>query len=138
MRVEHEALGSAVLAAEARQPGHERQLGSQMPRRPALQEAASLFRRQFGNSPEIHINAGGERCLNFIEGSGEGRDIEINADRLPALSVAIGIAAKRMGHAGPCGLNGSGRMREAVNVAPARVHCQNHVGLPGVEQCRTE
>ncbi len=89
-----------LLPAErAQEPRHDRELDANMPRRTATKEDCPFFGRQIGNSHQIHLNGSGERGLGLVEGKALNRDVEIDAERLPICSTAIGVASKLSIHA---------------------------------------
>lgn len=83
------------MAAEAEQPRHGRQFGAYMPRRSADRKALLFRGRRLGQSFQIDLDASGERGFHFIEGSTAGGEVEVDANCLPVLPAAAGIAPKR-------------------------------------------
>ena len=93
-----ELQGLTCVVAQPGQPGERCQLRPQMPRRPAAQQVSAVIGRRFGHAFKKQLDAGDEGCLRLIEAGSEGRDVEVNANRLPCVAIPIGIALEGESH----------------------------------------
>lgn len=94
LRPERELENPTRVAAKAAQPRHESQLRPYVPGRSSLEEMPPVCDGQRFDLLQMHLDARGKRCLHFIEGIAKGRDVEIDADRLPHAAGPIGVTAQ--------------------------------------------
>lgn len=94
LRPERELENPTRVAAKAAQPRHESQLRPHVPGRPSLEEVPPVCDGQRFDLLQMHLDAGGKRCPDFIEGIAKGRDVEVDADRLPHAAGPIGVTAQ--------------------------------------------
>lgn len=77
---------------DAGQPGLPCQPRPEMPWGFAPKKLSPFRFRQFGDSLEIHLNAGLEGFLGFLKRVAFDGDIEVGTNSLPAVAIAVGIA----------------------------------------------
>ena len=99
MRLEKKILQRDVLRVRTVKPRQKRQLGADVPRGSAAQKTPLLVGRQLRHSFQVKLDAGLERRFRFPEGIAIGGDVEVCADRMPALPMLLGIASQREVHA---------------------------------------
>ena len=90
------ALGVALKTAEA---SNQRQLGPHVPRSPSGEEVALLLRRQLEYLLQVHLDTSIKRRLNLFDRITEDGDVEVRADRFPALAASVRKASKCQAHA---------------------------------------
>ena len=88
----------SAVVSNAMQPRKYRHLGAHMPWRAPLEQPSLFFGRQLGNRLQIQINARCERCPYLLEGRTVDRDVEVDADCLPAAFVTVGVASEDVAH----------------------------------------
>ena len=98
VRLERKAPKATGCASKARQPSRERQLGAKMPRRLARQEVASFVGRQLGDPPQIKFYAGGEGLLDFVERRAKRRNVQVDADCFPSVTLPVRITLEVKDH----------------------------------------
>lgn len=124
---------------EAGHPRHDGQFGSYVPRGPSGKEVPPLLDGQAADPFQVHLYAVDERRLHFIKGGTERCEVEVDADRLPTVAVAMGIAAKReAGSRKSAALEGTVR-HDVHSISLTRGRCQAHAKVEnGKSRCRTE
>ena len=98
VRLERKAPKATGCASKARQPSRERQRGAKMPRRLARQEVASFVGRQLGDPPQIKFYAGGEGLLDFVERRAKRRNVQVDADCFPSVTLPVRITLEVKDH----------------------------------------
>ncbi len=96
--LERKAPKSTGCASKTRLPSRERQLGAKMPRRLARQEVALFVGRQLGDPPQIKFYGGGEGLLDFVERRATRRNVQVDADCFPSVSLAVRITLEVKDH----------------------------------------
>ena len=99
MGLEKEPLRRDVVEVRAMEPRQKCQLDADMPRGSASQKTSLLDGGQLRHSLQVKFDAGVERRFGFPEGIAIGGDVEVGADRMPALSMFLGIASQPEVHA---------------------------------------
>lgn len=94
LRPERELENPTRVAAKAAQPRHESQLRPHVPGRPSLEQMPTVCDGQRFDLLQMHRDTRGERCLDLIEGVAKGRNVEVDADRLPHAAGPIGVTAQ--------------------------------------------
>ena len=127
----------ACTVPEAGHPRHEGQLGPHVPRGPSGKEVPPLLDGQAANPVQVQLDAVDERSLHFINGGAERCDIEVDADRLPTVAVAMDIAAKRKGGSRKSAVLEGTVRHDLHSISLTRGKCQAHARLEiGVLRCR--
>lgn len=96
--LERKASKSTRRTSKARKPSRGSKLCTKRPRGLARQEVALFVRRQLGNPLQVNFDTDGKRILDFVERRTECRNIQVNADRFPSVTVAVRIAPEVKGH----------------------------------------
>lgn len=96
--LEGKALKSTGHTWKASQPNREREFCAKKPRGLACQEIALLMGGQLGDPLQVQFDTDGERFLDFIQRRGEGRNVQVNADRLPSVTDAVRITLEVKRH----------------------------------------
>ena len=94
-RLKRELKGAMRVAPKVAQPRHENQLCPHVPGRPSLEETLPVRSGHRFHLLQVHLDAGGERRLDFFKGIAKSRDVEGDADRLPYGAGPIGVTAQR-------------------------------------------
>ena len=94
LRSERELENPARVAAKAAQPRHESQPRPHVPGRPSLEEMPPVCDGQRFSLLQMHLDARGKRCPDLIERIAKGRNVEVDADRLPHAAGPIGVTAQ--------------------------------------------
>ena len=100
--MKRESQGLTRIGAQPGQPREGCQPQPQMPRRPSAQQESPVFGRCFDDVFEKQFDAGDEGCLHFIEAGSERRDVEVDANCLPCVTIPIGITLEGEIHLGVC------------------------------------
>ena len=109
---------------EAGHPRHDGQPDSYVPGGPSGKELPPLLDGQAADPFQVHLDTVDKRRLHFIEGGPERCDIEVNADRLPTVTVAMDMAAKSKGGSRKSAVP-EGTVRHHVHsISLTRVKCQ--------------
>lgn len=123
---------------EAGHPRHDGQLGSYVPGGPSGKEVPALLDGQVADPFQVHLDTVEERRLHFIEGGTERCDIKVDADRLPTVAVAMGIAAKREGGSRKSAAPDGTVRHDLYSISLTRGRCQAHAKVEnGKSRCRT-